>query len=306
MVIPTVGRVELLEETLPVLLADPATAEVILVVDNPAAESSVAALADGERVRVTVPAGSGRLPADQGARDAGVRESRSEVVLSLDDDVVPKPGLVSGHASWHAEADNLVVLGYMPVVTPKPNGRERLYARTYEWMCGTFDEDPARVVDYLWGGNFSVRRRHWLQALEARRVPMSYHGDRELGLVLKGLGLEGVFDRSLSAEHRFRRDMSTVAYEATLSAMDLRRLSAAYPSAVDPPRPSRRAVARAVARAMEHDRIDSAVGSALTGVARVAAATRSRAVEEAAVRALWKLSFDRAPPERFERVALRR
>ena len=69
---------------------------------------------------------SGRLPglrwhlrANAGqaaARDYGARDATADVLLFLDDDVVPEPDLVACHLAWHARETHLAVLGDCEIV----------------------------------------------------------------------------------------------------------------------------------------------------------------------------------------------
>src|SRR5215831_17735767 len=47
------------------------------------------------------------------ARNRGVREARAELILFLDDDVVPIDGLIAMHLDYHAHHTNTVVIGPM-------------------------------------------------------------------------------------------------------------------------------------------------------------------------------------------------
>ena len=108
------------------------------------------------------------------ARNAGIREARTRLILFTDDDIVPSPTLVAEHVGWHARFPELsaAVLGYVtwaPEVNATPfmrwygsNGPLFAYARfsnrteidhSYFYTCnlslkveflrgsGTFDED---------------------------------------------------------------------------------------------------------------------------------------------------------------------
>jgi Glycosyltransferase like family 2 len=243
-VIPTLGaRPGLLVQGLEALLADPAATEAIIVIDGTSsdAEGVLRQYASDARVRVTnARADASGSRGEQTVRDQGVRLATSDVVLAIDDDVVAGPGLVGGHASWHASDGNRVVLGYMPVQPPPAGGRwragTRLYAESYERACARYSADPDSILLGLWGGNFSVRREHWLQAQALRRVTVGFpHTDMEFGLRLRQLGLEGRFDRGLRATHHLDRCVSRVAAEAQGSAAARGRLHAAYPELIPEP-----------------------------------------------------------------------
>lgn len=217
-VVPTYRRRDGLAVVLQPLLDDPATTEVVVVVDG-SHDGSIELLRDLARTR---PALVPVLTENQGpaaARQHGIDLSRGEVVLLVDDDVVAAPGLVTGHARHHAGAAGLVVLGYMPTRVPSPPGRDgwstELYAREYEAACRAYERDPADVLLRLWGGNLSVRRS------DLARVPFlspdfrgTYHEDSDFGVRCHRAGLRGVFDRSLASTHEHRRDMAQFRRDA--------------------------------------------------------------------------------------------
>lgn len=50
------------------------------------------------------------------ARNHGIREARGELLLSVDDDIIPAPTMVEEHTAWHRRhpEPNFAVLGYVP------------------------------------------------------------------------------------------------------------------------------------------------------------------------------------------------
>lgn len=151
----------------------------------------------------------GGLP-HHAALDAGIALAKSEVVLLLDDDVLPGPGLASGHARHHAAAQGLVVMGYMPVklsTKRRPADiAEHLYSADYEHHCNRIEAGETGVLDELWTGNVSASRADCLRVgIESPLFTAFYHADRDLGLRLADAGLYGVFDRALGATHLHTR-----------------------------------------------------------------------------------------------------
>jgi glycosyltransferase involved in cell wall biosynthesis len=243
-VVPTHGRPALIARSLEAILVDPATTEVIVVVDgnDPETEVALAPTAQGnDRVRIAhASAPPGPRTGEQRVRDHGARLARCDVILALDDDIVADPGLVSGHAHWHTTATDLVVLGYMPLAPPTCGRRwtaaTRLYSEGYEGACDWFDAQPESILLGIWGGNFSVRRQHWLRALQLNEVKLDFmHTDREFGLRLRRLGLQGRFDRSLRATHHDKKDVAWVAEAGRASAVAHTRLHQAYPEVIPLP-----------------------------------------------------------------------
>jgi GT2 family glycosyltransferase len=237
-VIPTHKR----RDSLPPLLDALATekAHEVLVVVNGGDDGSLALLerraADDPRLEpVFVPE-----PSQVGALRAGVERAGGEVALMLDDDVIPEPGLVAGHAKHHAERQGTVVLGYMPVAR---SARRRpgqypidLYSRAYERVCDEYTEDPGSILRGLWAGNVSIGRADFLRVAQIRSEEMpagyGYHEDRDFGLRCEAAGLAGVFDRGLRARHMLEKSPAAFLAAARSSGRTRAAVHAAHPEAI--------------------------------------------------------------------------
>lgn len=217
-VIPTFRRRAGLAAVLHPLLADPATLEVVVVVDG-SDDGSIELL---EGLAKHHPELRPVLTRNQGgaaARQHGIDLADGDVVLLVDDDVVAGPDLVTGHARLHAEADDLVVLGYMP--TRLPDGRQsgrfatRLYADEYEGACRLYENDPEQVLLRLWGGNVSLRRDQLARVpYDSGPFSRTNHSDRDFGIRCLKAGLRGRFDRSLLASHEHDRPLDAFLRDA--------------------------------------------------------------------------------------------
>jgi GT2 family glycosyltransferase len=225
-VIPTRRRADRLGAMLAPLLADHATAELVVVVDGDDDHDSFELLqglaARYDRIRAL------RIPRSGAAqaRVAGVRQAHHDVVLLLDDDVLARPGLVAGHAARHAGRTGLVVVGHMPVALPDRRApgefATRRYAREYERHCARWEADPGSVLRSLWAGNVSLRRGDWLRvAGDGEDLVDGYHEDLDFGLRCRAAGLQGVFDRTLSAQHLYSRDPGAFGRDARSSGASL-------------------------------------------------------------------------------------
>jgi glycosyltransferase involved in cell wall biosynthesis len=99
------------------------------------------------------------------ARNAGVQAARADIVLFLDDDVLPAPGLIDEHLREHAEHPHTAVIG--------PLGSLPRYALPWvAWEQAMLEEQYAAMLrgDYqptfrqFWTGNASVPRTELLAA----------------------------------------------------------------------------------------------------------------------------------------------
>lgn len=211
-VIPTRNRRARISALLDRLLADPGDHEIV-VVDDGSADGTPEMLAEYARRTGRVVPVVGPSAGSSGARRAGVERASGEILVLLDDDVMPEPGLVAAHAAHHVGTDDLLVLGYMPTTVPDPLPRGAfatlLYAQEYEKSCLGYASDPDLVLTALWMGNVSMSRRRFLEAFESGRMPRFTfrHEDRIFGLVLRDLGVGGIFDRSIVARHVHSRPL---------------------------------------------------------------------------------------------------
>ncbi len=163
------------------------------------------------------------------ARQRGCEQATGDVVLLLDADVAPGPGLASGHAAHHARGDGLVVAGPMPVIGAR-GAPARLYADAYDGWLKDVERDPAVLLRRLWGGNVSLRRADALRVgLDEPAMRGLRHEDRELGLRLATAGLTGVFDPELRAEHRYERDLASFCADCRAEGSGLVELHRLHP-----------------------------------------------------------------------------
>jgi glycosyltransferase involved in cell wall biosynthesis len=213
--------------------ADPAAREIIVVIDGHADGSleyiQELAVAD-PRFRPMWQENTG----EGVARQRGAIAATSEVVMFMDDDVVAGPNLVGGHAAHHAEADNLVVVGYMPTRRPPKTGRTPdsfttdLYADEYLRTCDLYRAQPDRILRNLWAGNISMRRENVLRVPHSTDYRLPFHEDQDFGLRAHQAGLRGVFDETLASEHVHKRGRDSFIRQAYASGTARRFLDDMY------------------------------------------------------------------------------
>lgn len=309
-VVPTYNGVGLLERVLEPLVADPAASEVIVVVDGSrdGSRELVDRLArDRPRLRSLFIENSG----DMGARDAGARAASGEIVLFVDDDVVADPGLVSGHARRHAERAGDVIMGYMPAEVPTRRASEdfalRLYAREYEGRCQIYERDPESVVRELWGGNFSMRRADCLAiGMSNPGFTEHYHADRDFGIRCLEAGLNGTFDRGLSATHLHERTFASFIRDARSQGAARVLMPEFHPTVVSPPAPGEfeRSLPWPLAglvRLSRRPRAYTAISAVLDRVVGTAGAARVWRLQDIVARVLRRIEQQRGAVEQTRR-----
>lgn len=292
-IVPTHNRAAGLAEVVGPLLDDEAATEVLVVVDG-SRDGSLGllermAVAD-DRLRPLFVEHGGK----QAACEAALDLATGEVVLLVDDDVVARPGLVSGHARHHGAGSGLVVVGYMPAPLParrRPGDAPAfLYAAEYEEHCSQIEVNPDLILLGLWGGNVSLRRSDCeAVGLDSPDFPDLYHEDQDFGIRCLEAGLRGVFDRSLAATHLHRRSAAAFLADArsqgagqwlvhrlhpdVLGSFDLGSFEVELPPPV-----------RAVLRASRRPRISALSKTMLLAAATAAGAVHAFGVETAALR----------------------
>lgn len=254
-VIPSIGRPVLAEVLERTLAQDPL--EVVVVADrNPQDVDRLVRDAGLDRdPRLTVLPGPSRGVAL--ARQAGVDAVTGDIVLLLDDDVVPLPALLEGHRRAHEERADLVVVGYMPVAPDllAHHVVARVYSADYEAECAMLDADPTRVLYSLWAGNMSLRRSDCVRVPQAVDTFLaSLLEDQEFGFRCLRAGLVGRFDRSLVATHRHDGSVPAFLRNARAQALAAKSVAHQYPDLVEdalpvPPLPRTARIVVAVASA---------------------------------------------------------
>jgi len=232
-VVATYRRPERLERLVHATLEDRVVSEMHVVVDgcrDGSLEILEALAADEPRLHPMFVEHRGQFA----ALGRGLSVARGEVVLLLDDDVVPGFELASRHARRHAGVDGLVVVGYMPVDLPQRRRAGQvarfLYAREYETHCEEIESGEREVLDGLWFGNVSLRRGVFDRvSLESTSFANSYFADRDFGLRLKRAGLTGVFDRRLFALHLHERAARAFLRDALVQGVDTVQLHRDHP-----------------------------------------------------------------------------
>lgn len=94
------------------------------------------------------------------ARNAGILQSRGDILIFLDDDVIPSPGLVSGHLGAYLDVSIGGVAGRIldPGQNEFPTPHPRMFDLEEGWEYAHFDHDVAGDVMTSRGCNMSFRR----------------------------------------------------------------------------------------------------------------------------------------------------
>jgi len=143
-------------------------------------------------------------PAVSRARNRAIQETQCEVLLYLDDDIIPDRTLVGRHLCHYTDQSvsgvtGLVVHSAEERLVPVPGD---FSARSPEVQAYTYQafESPLHGVAFMYGGNFSVRRAALL-AVQGWDEHILNYGDRDLGLRLAKAGIRIDYDPAARIIH---------------------------------------------------------------------------------------------------------
>jgi GT2 family glycosyltransferase len=182
--IPTYGRDQVLVDTLSSLLAlDPAPAE-ILVLDQtrehvPEVTASLHEWDAAGQIRWI------RLsePSIPGSMNRGLLDANHDIVLFLDDDIQPEPGLIGAHLAAHRDHAAALVAGR--VIQPWQQGVDFSKDTGFH-----FASLRPTWIDEFMGGNFAIRRDVALQlgGFDENFVRVAYRFEAEFAYRLRRAG----------------------------------------------------------------------------------------------------------------------
>lgn len=196
-VIPTYRREQVLVETIDHLLRlEPAPAEMLIVDQTPEHEPEVArALAHyegaGRIVRIRL-----RAPSITRAMNIGLSRARGDIVLFLDDDLIPHPDLVGEHVAAHRRGEHVVAGQVLqPWETDTDVGDDQEHS--------LFASARSQYVTELMGGNFSVRRdlARRLGGFDENFVHVAYRFEAEFAGRVLAAGEKILFEPRASIRH---------------------------------------------------------------------------------------------------------
>ena len=176
-VFPTYGRESVMVESVRAVLALAEPPFELLLIDQtpehePETDATLSALVEGGLVRWIRLA----TPSITRAMNVGLIESRGEVVLFLDDDIIPQNGLIAAHRAAHddvtrPERDRMLIAGR--VLQPWHLDSSRPVDRMASSLPG--------FVEEFMGGNFSVQREAALAlgGFDERFIRVAYRFEAE-------------------------------------------------------------------------------------------------------------------------------
>lgn len=210
-VLPTYNRLSQLQKVLAGLAAQsysPAAFEVVIISDGSTdgTNAFLHSYAGPLQVHPFVQTNGGAAA----ARNYGLQMAQGDLIIFLDDDVVPEPQLVAEHVATHQQQSAVVVLGPMltpPDVVLKPWVRweqAMLYKQYGDMAAGRW----APTARQFYTGNASVARHHLL-AVGGFDPTFRRAEDVELAYRLAAQGLTFLFNANAIGYHYADRSFAS-------------------------------------------------------------------------------------------------
>jgi GT2 family glycosyltransferase len=215
-VIPTYQRERVLVETIDCLLRLQSSPAEILVVDQTAEHEP-----DTERVLAEVES-AGKIrwiqlshPSITHAMNVGLEHARNDIVLFLDDDIIPDVDLVSAHARAQAIRGCNIVAGQVLQPGEEPASEEPGGA------AFRFSSSGRRYISELMGGNFSIKRKVALDlgGFDENFVHVAYRFEAEFASRALAAGEKIWFEPEASIRHLKASSGGTRSYGEHLTTI---------------------------------------------------------------------------------------
>lgn len=207
-VIPTYNRRDVLAKALAGYIgqSDPGTIHELLVVDDGSTDDTESVVRDyGERAPFKIRYFRQANKGPAAARNLGIRESTSSLILFTDSDIIPQPDLVRQHLEWHNRDPqiNAAVLGYVtwsPELKPTPfmnwYGERAIFA--YRLLRGKRQAD----FRFFYSCNVSLKTEYLRKCGQFDEdFKNAAYEDIELGYRLNKQGMKLLYNAQAFAYH---------------------------------------------------------------------------------------------------------
>jgi GT2 family glycosyltransferase len=208
-IIPTYQRERVLVDTIAHLLDLEPAAREILVVDQtaehePDTQRALAELVSADKIRWI------RLshPSITHAMNVGLEQAGNDIVLFVDDDIIPGGDLISAHASAHETRGCNIVAGQVLQQGEEPVSGEAAGA------AFRFCSSRPGYISELMGGNFSIKRRAAVElgGFDENFVQVAYRFEAEFAARALAAGEKIWFEPEASVRHLKSNSGGTRSY----------------------------------------------------------------------------------------------
>ncbi|HVP58902.1 MAG TPA: glycosyltransferase family A protein [bacterium] len=203
-VIPTYRRAALLRNLLKSLSAQETRHGFEVIVVNDGSDPDLATI---ETESSGMPTKLVRLGENRGrsfARNEGVRKSKGEIIIFVDDDMTVNPGFVQAHVEMHQDPRDVVIGDVVSPPEYKSHPLARYVERQGIHKLGRTDKIPPKCVRT---GNVSVSRTLFDEAGQFSETICKYGEDLDLGMKLGYAGANFKFAAGAVSYHHHPPDI---------------------------------------------------------------------------------------------------
>lgn len=166
------------------------------------------------------------------ACNSGIREAHGELIVILDDDMIPSPGCLEAHLRAHPRGSRRCVMGAVPIrTTAESRPLEKYIARRFDNHLRRLVQSNHRFETRdFYSGNASVRRDVVLSVgLYDESFDEYGNEDLELAVRLRSAGVEIGFSPEALAEQRYEKSFRQLAADTTSKGKTAVEFAAKHP-----------------------------------------------------------------------------
>ena len=236
-VIPTHQRRQLLRRALVALAGQDLSAdvfEVVVAVDR--ATDSTEEMLEEFQAPYALRWVRAIRPGRAAACNAAIAAARGEIIVMLDDDMEPRPGLLRHHYGSHPRGSRRCLVGAVPIRLDRdsPPAARYVAAKFADHLDVLGRPGHEFGLRDFYSGNASIRR-DVLLAVGAFDEQFTLYGneDLELSLRLRKAGVELRFSADAAAEQRYTKSLAGLAEDTFAKGKTAVQLASTHPAAFD-------------------------------------------------------------------------
>jgi glycosyltransferase involved in cell wall biosynthesis len=168
------------------------------------------------------------------ACNRGIRDSRGDIVIILDDDMEPSRGLIRAHYAAHQRGTKLGVIGAVPIIVDSAS------TPVIRYVGEKFNSHLRKIsapgygirIRDFYSGNFSIRREDMLEyGMYNEEFTIYGNEDVELAYRLLKAGIVIVYDPDALCVQNYEKGFRGLAYDTISKGKTAVLLTGLYPDA---------------------------------------------------------------------------
>lgn len=168
------------------------------------------------------------------ACNRGIRDSRGDIIIILDDDMEPSRDLIRAHYAAHQRGTRLGVIGAVPIIVdPTSTPVIRYVGEKFNTHLRKISAPGYRIrIRDFYSGNFSIRREDMLEdGMYNEEFTIYGNEDVELAYRLLKAGIVIVYDSDALCIQNYEKGFKGLAYDTISKGKTAVLLTGLYPDA---------------------------------------------------------------------------